>query len=98
MSLPLNWFHAAGSRMKVTVFGASGQLGHHVVTVLLADGHDVTAYVRNPSKLLDVDPRPAVVTGELSALERVREAVHGADAVISALGPSLSRGAKGTPV
>jgi uncharacterized protein YbjT (DUF2867 family) len=29
--------------VKVTVFGATGQIGHHFVTVLLADGHDVIA-------------------------------------------------------
>jgi nucleoside-diphosphate-sugar epimerase len=84
--------------VKVTVFGATGQIGQHVVKVLLTDGHDVTTYVRNPGKLQDVDPRLEVVAGELSDLKRVREAVHGAEAVISALGPSLSRGAKGTPV
>ncbi|MDT5388859.1 MAG: hypothetical protein QOE04_2500 [Mycobacterium sp.] len=52
--------------MKVTVFGATGQLGRLVVFELLADGHDVNAYVRNLGKLQDVDPRLAVVTGELS--------------------------------
>jgi putative NADH-flavin reductase len=84
--------------LKVTVFGATGQIGRLVVFDLLADGHDVNAYVRNPGKLQDVDPRLAVVTGELSDAKRVRDAVHAADAVISALGPSLSRGTKGTPV
>jgi nucleoside-diphosphate-sugar epimerase len=84
--------------LKVTVFGATGQIGRLVVFDLLADGHDVNAYVRNPSKLQDVDPRLAVVTGELSDAKRVQDAVHAADAVISALGPSLGRSTKGTPV
>jgi nucleoside-diphosphate-sugar epimerase len=84
--------------MKVTVFGATGQIGHHIVTALLADGHDVTAYVRNPAKHQTVDPLLAVVVGEPSDTQRIRDAVRGADAVISVLGPSLSRGAKGTPV
>jgi hypothetical protein len=42
-----------GTDMKVTVFGATGQIGRHVVDNLLAGGHDVTAYVRNPGKLGD---------------------------------------------
>jgi putative NADH-flavin reductase len=84
--------------MKVAVFGATGQIGRFVVAKLLDGGHDVTVYVRNPGKLQDVDPRLAVATGELSDAQGVRRAVHGADGVISALGPSLSRGAKGTPV
>jgi alkylation response protein AidB-like acyl-CoA dehydrogenase len=66
-----------GTDVKVTVFGATGQIGQHVVKVLLTDGHDVTTYVRNPGKLQDVDPRLEVVAGELSDLKRVREAVHG---------------------
>jgi uncharacterized protein YbjT (DUF2867 family) len=33
------------------VFGASGNIGSHVVEQLLAAGHRVTAYVRNPGKL-----------------------------------------------
>lgn len=84
--------------MNVTVFGGSGQIGRFVVTDLLATGHTVTAYVRNPAKLGINDPGLTTVTGELSDAERIRQAVHGADAVISALGPSLKRGAKGTPI
>jgi putative NADH-flavin reductase len=84
--------------MKITVFGATGKIGRLVVTDLLAAGHDVTAYVRNPGKLHAVDPRLTVATGELSDAQRIRQAVHGADAVISALGPSLKRSAKGAPV
>jgi putative NADH-flavin reductase len=84
--------------VRVTVFGATGQIGRFVVAKLLDGGHDITVYVRNPGKLQDVDHRLTVVTGELYDAQRVRRAVHGADAVISALGPSLSRGAKGTPV
>jgi nucleoside-diphosphate-sugar epimerase len=84
--------------LRVTVFGATGQIGRFVVADLLADGHAATAYVRNPGKLQVADPHLTVATGELSDAEAVRKAVRGADAVISALGPSLSRRAKGTPV
>jgi uncharacterized protein YbjT (DUF2867 family) len=84
--------------MKVTVFGATGQIGRHVVADLLAAGHDVTAYVRNPAKLDIDDTRLVIVTGELSDEAQIRQAVRGADAVISALGPSLKRGTKGTEV
>jgi len=89
--------------VNLTVFGASGQIGRLVVTDLLAGDHlagdhEVTAYVRNPGKLEITHPRLTVVTGELSDAQRVRESVRGADAVISALGPSLSRSVKGTPV
>jgi nucleoside-diphosphate-sugar epimerase len=84
--------------MQVTVFGATGGIGRHVVDQLLAAGHDVVAYARNPTKLNRDDPRLRVVTGELADRDRVLEAVQGSDAVISALGPSLKRGVTGTPV
>jgi nucleoside-diphosphate-sugar epimerase len=84
--------------MKVTVFGATGKIGRLVVADLLAGGHTVTAYVRDPAKLGQRQPELSIVTGELSDDDLVRRAMRGADAVMSALGPSLKRSAKGTPV
>jgi nucleoside-diphosphate-sugar epimerase len=84
--------------MKVAVFGATGQIGRLVVAEPLAADHTVTAYVRNPAKLDDDGSGPSTVIGELSDPELVRQAVRGADAVISALGPSLKRSARDAPV
>jgi putative NADH-flavin reductase len=84
--------------MKVTVFGATGQIGRLVVGDLLAGGHDVTAYVRNPGKRGHSDPRLVTLTGELSDKARNQQAVRGSDAVISALGPLLRGGSTGTPL
>jgi uncharacterized protein YbjT (DUF2867 family) len=39
--------------MKLLVFGATGACGKHVVQKALAEGHEVTVFVRNPSKLPD---------------------------------------------
>ena len=83
---------------NVTVFGATGNIGRHVVDQLLADGHTVTAYVRNPAKLATTHPNLRVVEGDLVDAAAIGRAVDGADAVISALGPSLKRSATGTPV
>jgi putative NADH-flavin reductase len=84
--------------MKLTVFGATGGVGREVVTQALDHGDYVTAYVRNPAKLDLTHPSLTVVTGELADGEAVQRAVHGADAVISALGPSLDRKATGMPL
>jgi nucleoside-diphosphate-sugar epimerase len=84
--------------LHVTVFGATGKIGRLVVDQLLAAGHTVTAYVRNPAKLGITDANLRVVEGELSDAAAVARAVEGADAVISALGPALKRGTTGTPV
>lgn len=85
--------------MNVTVFGATGGVGSKVVDELRSRGHSVTAYVRNPDKVpaswgSDVN----VVAGELSDAAAIDRAVQGADAVVSALGPSLDRKATGLPL
>ena len=37
--------------MNVTVFGTTGAIGSLTVDELLANGHTVTAYARNPNKI-----------------------------------------------
>ncbi|MER7193823.1 NAD(P)-dependent oxidoreductase [Streptomyces flaveolus] len=82
--------------MRVTVFGATGGIGRHVVQQLLDGGHHVTALVRSPGKLALNDPGLTLIAGQLSDRDRVEQAVSGTEAVISVLGPSLKRSAKGT--
>jgi putative NADH-flavin reductase len=84
--------------MKLTVFGATGGVGREVVTHALDAGQHVTADVRNPGKLDLTDPNLTVIAGELTDRDAVQRAVRGADAVISALGPSLDRKATGMPL
>ncbi|WP_060887910.1 NAD(P)-dependent oxidoreductase [Streptomyces caniscabiei] len=84
--------------MRVTVFGATGAIGRLVVQQLLDDDHEVTALVRTPAKLALTHARLTVVTGQLSDHTAVEKAVGGADAVISALGPSLKRSTTGSQV
>ena len=84
--------------LRVAVFGASGNIGRHVVEQLLSAGHSVTAYVRSAKKLGVTHPHLRVVEGELHQPASIARAVEGADAVISALGPALSRKPTGTPV
>lgn len=74
--------------MKLTIFGATGGTGQELVKQALADGHMVTAYVRNPDKVKQQDERLAVVQGEMHESEKIAQAIAGADAVISALGPT----------
>jgi putative NADH-flavin reductase len=84
--------------MNVTVFGATGGVGREVVTQALDAGHHVTAYLRNPAKLTVTHRNLMAITGELTDRDAVQRAVHGAHAVISALGPSLDRKATGMPL
>jgi putative NADH-flavin reductase len=82
--------------MNVTVFGATGGIGRLVVDQLRSNGHTVTAYVRNPGKVPATwgeDVR--VEVGEITDAAAIDRAVAGADAVVSALGPSMDRKAAG---
>jgi putative NADH-flavin reductase len=83
---------------RVALFGATGKIGRHVLDQLLTNGHDVAAYVRNPAKLDLTHPKLTVIQGQLGDAAVVASAISGADAVISALGPTLNRKATGTPI
>lgn len=85
--------------MNVTVFGATGAIGSLTVTELLANGHTVTAYARNASKIpASWRDRVWVVIGEMSDADAIDRAIDGADAVVSALGPSMDRKTTGLPL
>lgn len=52
---------------RIIIFGATGSLGRQVLRQALAAGHDVTVFVRTPSKLPpDALDRVSVHTGDLS--------------------------------
>jgi putative NADH-flavin reductase len=52
----------------------------------LAAGHEVTAFVRDPSRLKVREPRLTVVRGDVRSVDDLRRALAGQNAVISALG------------
>ena len=77
--------------MKLTIFGATGRTGRLLVEQALAAGHDVTAFVRDASAVKWDEPNLRVLEGELEDTARIAEAVAGAEAVISVLGPSQNK-------
>jgi putative NADH-flavin reductase len=73
--------------MKLLVLGATGPTGLQIVQQALAQGHQVTAFVRDPSRLPITDNNLKVVTGALPGDARtLADALPGHDAVISSLG------------
>lgn len=74
--------------MRLVVFGASGGTGREIVKQALEAGHTVTAFVRNPAKLMLQHPQLTVISGDVLDATAVEQAVAGQDAVISALGPT----------
>jgi len=84
--------------MKLTIFGASGRTGIHLVEQALAAGHDVVALIRDPAKLAVRHERLQITQGELSDKTAVEEAVRGADAVLAALSPKIVGGPRDLPL
>lgn len=74
--------------MKLAVFGGTGRTGQHVIRQALAQGHEVSALARTPSRLSITDPRLHVIQGDAADAECVSNTIAGADAVISVLGPT----------
>ncbi|MEN3310412.1 MAG: hypothetical protein V7603_6614 [Micromonosporaceae bacterium] len=73
--------------MRITILGATGGTGRHLVTQALDAGHEVTAVVRDPTRLPATGPRLTVVRADVLDPDDITGAVDGADAVVSALGP-----------
>ena len=74
--------------MKLATFGATGKTGLEVVKQSLEKGHQVTAFVRDPSRMLVEHDGLTLVTGDIFDSESITQAVQGQDAVICALGSS----------
>jgi putative NADH-flavin reductase len=73
--------------MKLLVLGATGATGLQVLSQGLAQGHQGTAFVRDPARLALADPRLHVVTGTIPGDATTLEAaLRGQDAAICALG------------
>ena len=52
--------------MRITVFGATGRMGHLLVGQALDAGHAVTAYARSPERLRIGHPNLSVLAGWMS--------------------------------
>ncbi len=69
--------------MITGVTGATGHIGNNVVRRLLAEGHEVRVFVRDPQRLPEVGPLD-IFRGDLLERKAVRAFVKGLDAVIHA--------------
>lgn len=82
--------------MKVTLFGATGKTGPYLIREGLRRGFEVTVFARTGSSFENPDVR--VVRGEFTDTSRLQMAVHGSDAVLSALGPTKMPHPKDLPI
>jgi len=81
--------------MKLTVFGATGGIGGHVVAQALDAGHTVTAVVRDRSRLAvpDQSGLHVVTVAGLTESGPLEPALLGSDAALSGVGPHSLRDA-----
>jgi putative NADH-flavin reductase len=76
-----------GDAMKLTIFGATSATGKLIVQKALAMGYQVTAFVREESRLGMEHEKLKVNCGDALNGLHVESAVRGSDAVLSTLGP-----------
>lgn len=78
--------------MRITLFGGTGFVGKKLLEQALHAGHEVTVLARSPDKLGEFKERVNCINGDYFDPEAVREALQGAEAVLSCIGPPLGLG------
>ncbi|MGI8436287.1 MAG: NAD(P)-dependent oxidoreductase [Chthoniobacterales bacterium] len=74
------------SPLSLLVVGATGGTGRELVQQALAQGHNVTAFVRDPARLGITHENLRVAPGDVMNYATVASAMRGQDAVLCALG------------
>jgi putative NADH-flavin reductase len=77
--------------MRITVFGAAGNVGSRVVAEAVSRGHEVSAVVRDPVRLRDLHPAANARVGDATNVEDVAGLTAGQDVVITATRPAPGR-------
>ena len=77
--------------MRITVFGATGNVGRRVVVEALSRGHEVTAVMRDPTRSHELDVDAQVRKGDASNSEDVAKLSEGQDLVITATRPPAGK-------
>jgi len=72
--------------MRLLVFGATGGTGRALLSQGQEQGHEMTAFVRNPAAL-EARPGLTIVEGDVTDAAAVSRAVAGHEAILSVLGP-----------
>lgn len=77
--------------MKLVVFGASGGTGQEIIGQTLDQGHEVTAFVRDPKKLAIKHSKLHIVEGDtLKDQSAIANTIAERDAIICSLGVANS--------
>src|SRR5215813_3015307 len=77
--------------MKITIFGASGGIGTHVVGLATQRGHAIRAVYRAAPQVPPTGKAEILVNPDIFAPGFAGQAIRGADVVITALGPNFAK-------
>jgi uncharacterized protein YbjT (DUF2867 family) len=77
--------------MNITVFGASGGIGTHVVDLATQRGHQVRAVYRAAPQVRPAGQAEILVGPDIFDPGFAAEAIRGADVVVTALGPDFAK-------
>lgn len=67
--------------MKISVFGATGNLGKKFVSAALEKGHQIVAYVRSPEKITFQNENLMIIQGDVFDKAKIAESIQGSDGV-----------------
>jgi putative NADH-flavin reductase len=79
--------HLETIRMKIVLFGATGNVGQRVIKEALRRGNQVVGVVRDPAAVQSPDPRVNLMRGDATDAASVAAVARGADAVVNAISP-----------
>src|SRR5260370_9728047 len=77
--------------MNITVFGASGGIGMHVVELATRRGHQVRAVYRATPHVSVGEQAEILVSPDIFDPRFAAQAIRGADVVVAALGPNFAK-------
>lgn len=73
--------------MKIALIGATGFVGTHLLEEALERGYEVTAIVRDPSKISNPSEKLTVVKGDINEVDALAAQLKGHDVIVSAFNP-----------
>ncbi|TKC91779.1 NAD-dependent epimerase/dehydratase family protein [Trinickia terrae] len=87
--------------MRITVFGGGGFIGSTIVDRLLRDGHEICVFERPrvaPYREFDSGESVRWLTGDLTSVHDVTDAIDGADIVIHLVSTTLPKSSNDDPI
>lgn len=77
--------------MRLTIIGATGNVGRNVTTEALRRGHTVTCVLRDPRRADHLPPEVSTVRGDVTAPDSIATHIAATDVILTAIRPPQGR-------